>query len=306
MDKYEQLNMSLEEKIQRSKELILEWYLHFDGKVYVSFSGGKDSTVLLHLARSIKGCENIPAVFCDTGLEYPEVRELVKTVDNVIWLKPKKTFKQVVENIGWPIISKEQAKYIHEIRNYTEYNKNRILSRKNFTLANKWRPLLDADFKISDRCCYVMKKGPAGIFERRNGMHPIVGTMASESALRRQQYLKSQCNMYSAKHPVSRPLSFWTEQDVLRYILKYDLKIPSVYGDIVEEDGKLKTTMCDRTGCMFCMFGLHMEKGENRFDRMKKTHPQLYTYIMDKLGGRHVMETYLKHAKKKKEKVDEA
>lgn len=304
MDKYEQLNMSLEEKIQRSKELILEWYLHFNGKVYVSFSGGKDSTVLLHLARSIKYCENIPAVFCDTGLEYPEVREHVKTVDNVIWLKPKKTFKQVVEKIGWPIISKEQAKYLHDIRDSTENMRNLRLNHKYFSLAKKWYPLIDADFKISDRCCYAMKKGPAGIFERRNGMHPIVGTMASESSLRLQTYLKGQCNMFSTKHPVSRPLSFWNEQDILRYILKYNLKIPSVYGDIVEEDGKLRTTMCDRTGCMFCMFGLHMEKGENRFDRMKRTHPQLYTYIMDKLGGRHVMETYLNCVKK--EETNEA
>ena len=83
--KQKQLHLTLDEKIQRSKELIFEWFFQFDGKVYVSFSGGKDSTVLLHLARTTKYCENIPAVFCDTGLEYPEVREHVKSVDNVIW-----------------------------------------------------------------------------------------------------------------------------------------------------------------------------------------------------------------------------
>ena len=75
------LKLPLDEKIKRTKELILEWYLQYDGQVFVSFSGGKDSTVLLHIARSIKTCADIPAVFVDTGLEYPELRQHVKNTD---------------------------------------------------------------------------------------------------------------------------------------------------------------------------------------------------------------------------------
>ena len=116
-EKKKQLTMSYEEKLQRSKELILEWFLQYRGNVYVSFSGGKDSTALLHLARSIKGCENIPGVFIDTGLEYPEIRDFVKTQQNITWVKPKKTFKQVLEEYGWPVVSKETAKYVYEIKN---------------------------------------------------------------------------------------------------------------------------------------------------------------------------------------------
>ena len=110
------LKLSLDEKIKRTKELILEWYLQYDGQVFVSFSGGKDSTVLLHIARSIKTCADVPAVFVDTGLEYPEVRQNVKNTENVIWVKPKYTFKQVLEKYGYPIISKEQSRYIYDMR----------------------------------------------------------------------------------------------------------------------------------------------------------------------------------------------
>lgn len=76
---------SLEHKIQVTQTRIIEWYERNDGKVYISFSGGKDSTVLLDLARRIY--PDIPAVFVDTGLEYPEIKEFVKTIPNVEGVK---------------------------------------------------------------------------------------------------------------------------------------------------------------------------------------------------------------------------
>ena len=102
------------------------------------------------------------------------------------------------------------------------------------------------------------------------------------------------------KSPVSTPMSFWTEQDVLKYIKENNIKIASVYGDIVpdyykteelegqmdisdyglvEDNRKLKTTGCDRTGCMFCGFGCHLNN-DQRFVQMKETHPKQYDYIM--------------------------
>ena len=80
-------------------------------------------------------------------------------------------------------------------------------------------------------------------------------------------------------------MSFWTEQDVLQYLRM--TKIPyasSIYGDIIEEGGKLKTTGAARTGCMFCMFGLHLEKRPNRFERMALTHPKQYNYCINRMG----------------------
>lgn len=101
---------SLERKIQVTQTRIMEWYIKNQGKVYVSFSGGKDSTVLLDLVRRIY--PDVPAVFIDTGLEYPELREFVKTIDNVIWLKPSMNFRKVIETFGYPIVSKRIAGYI--------------------------------------------------------------------------------------------------------------------------------------------------------------------------------------------------
>lgn len=165
----------------------------------------------------------------------------------------------------------------------------------------KWNFLLDAPFKITSRCCRIFKKEPFKLYEKETGRKArIVATMAEESLIRKSQWLTFGCNVFDDKSPRSQPLSFWTEQDVLRYIKENNISIASVYGDIVPDmpeecegqisvedlglipdNRKLKTTGCNRTGCMFCGFGCHLEKeGEGRFERMKQTHPQLYNYIM--------------------------
>lgn len=299
-DKIAFMNMTLDDKIKRTKQLIMEWYAQFDGKVYVSFSGGKDSTVLLHIARNTLGCSDIVGVFDDTGLEYPEIRDFVKQQDNIIWIKPKKTFYQVIQEYGWPIISKEQSRYIADVRNenVSDRIKNIRLNgsiKGSYKIAEKWKPLIKSDFKISNRCCDVMKKNPLHKYQRESGKKGIVATMADKSQMRFEQYMRGDCNQYTAKYPISKPMSFWNEQDVLQYIKRYNLPIASVYGDVVEENGKLKTTGVHRTGCMFCMYGVHLEQiGQTRFDKMRITHPQLYDYIMHKLNGAHVLNEYLK------------
>ena len=130
-----------------------------------------------------------------------------------------------------------------------------------------------------------MKKNQVKSYEKKTGRKPFIGTMACESSLRRQSYLKSGCNAFDSKRPVSTPIGFWMEQDVLEYIKLYNLEIPSVYGDIVRnDDGTLKTTLCDRTGCIYCGFGVHLESDEqNRFLRLEKTHPQLHKYVIEDL-----------------------
>ena len=294
------MSMSLDDKIKRTKQLITEWYYQFDGKVYVSFSGGKDSTVLLHIARSLKCGKNIVGVFSDTGLEYPEIRDFVSKQDNIIQIRPKLTFKQVIEKYGYPVISKEQSRNIYEIKT-TKSQKllDKRLGSGISSLSKKWRPLLDADFKIGNQCCSVMKKRPFKAFEKETGLHPIVGVMAEESLLRMNSYMRGECNQYSSEHPTSKPMMFWNEQDVLEYIKREKLEIASVYGDIIEKDGKLTTTGVHRTGCMFCMYGVHLEPvGDTRFDKMKITHPKQYDYIMNKLNGKHVLNEYLKHDEK--------
>lgn len=109
--------MPLEVKVAMTKVRVRDWVNYYgeDG-VYISFSGGKDSTVLLDIVREMYS--NIPAVFVDTGLEYPEIRNFVKTFDNVTWLKPKKNFKQVIENYGYPLISKEVSECVEGAKRY--------------------------------------------------------------------------------------------------------------------------------------------------------------------------------------------
>jgi 3'-phosphoadenosine 5'-phosphosulfate sulfotransferase (PAPS reductase)/FAD synthetase len=159
-------------------------------------------------------------------------------------------------------------------------------SKKSAFNKEKWLPLVYLPFKISHYCCNVMKKSPLGIYQRQTGRYPIVGTMASESRMRKQAWLRHGCNAFNSKKKVSAPLSFWTEQDILQYIKQFDIDICSVYGKIETLDnGQLHCTGCQRSGCVFCGFGCHLEKGsDRRFLRLKETHPQLYDYCMR--GGR--------------------
>jgi len=144
---------------------------------------------------------------------------------------------------------------------------------------------VDAPFIISDKCCYHMKKSPAHRYTKDTGLHPITAQMACESTLRKDAWVKTGCNAFDSTYPISNPMSVWTEQDVLQYIYQNKLAIASVYGDIeYSGDGKLCTTGVKRTGCMFCMYGVHLEKGTNRFQQMKVTHPKQYDYCINKLG----------------------
>ena len=144
-----------------------------------------------------------------------------------------------------------------------------------------------------------MKKEPLKKYGRLTGKKPITAQMADESKQRLAQWLQKGCNAFETKNPMSNPMSFWTEQDVLQYIKRYNIPICSVYGDVVYEndseqlrlgdlgvDGlgneRLTTTGLDRTGCVFCGFGCQLEKEPSRFQRLKVTHPKQYEYC---IGG---------------------
>ena len=378
----------LDRKIQISQARIIEWYTRNKGNVVVSFSGGKDSTVLLHLVRSL--FPDVKAVFSNTGLEYPEIQRFVRTFPNVTIVAPKMNFSEVISTYGYPLIGKEVSEAIYYARRIcsqtvnVERERDRTVRRKQCELqglrddslggaeresvsensstenestpANdvqtpgtprrkntliqtgnakfrrttlvgkarktgvtqkdcqggvfdeedgkkslfnkeKWLPLVYTPIPISNYCCTIMKKQPISKYHHANHVVPYLGTLAEESRMRTQAWIRTGCNAFNTQKPTSQPMAFWTEQDVLQYIVDYGLKIAPVYGDIIctDKDGneyipnglttgcKLQCSGCNRTGCIFCAFGAHLEKGETRFQRLAKTHPRQYEYCMD--GG---------------------
>lgn len=316
----------LEQKITMTKRRIREWYDYWDGMVYVSFSGGKDSTVLKYIVDSIY--DDVPAVFVNTGLEYPEIQQFVRSIKDgkyecfnsyVDIIRPEMRFDEVLKTYGYPVVSKEVSDTVYGARHgggSGKWKSTRLQKLRGELLdkdgnksrynCEKWGFLLDVPFEISDKCCGVMKKTPTKRYSKETGRKPILGTMAEESQLRYQKWLQHGCNAFETKEPKSQPMSFWTEQDVLHYIKKFNVPYASVYGDIVpasedeqiegqltafdilgDYDGtQLKTTGCNRTGCIFCMFGCHLEKEPNRFQRLKETHPRQYEYCIN--GGEMV------------------
>ena len=307
-------SLPLKAKITMTERRIYDWYDHWDGDVYVSFSGGKDSTVLKHIVDGLG--LGIPSVFVNTGLEYPEIQRFAMSQPNVITLRPQMMFTDVVKKYGYPVISKEISKNVQYARSGGEANvhykklfgtymwNGEKASRYN---CEKWSFLYDAPFKISSRCCDVMKKSPVHLYEKETGRKPIVATMASESMQRLTSWIRTGCNSFESKRPISKPMSFWTEQDILHYIKQFNVPYCSVYGEIkvvesedemdgqvnltdylgcYSEDDILETTGAKRTGCMFCMFGVHLEKEPNRFQKMKETHPRQYDYCIN--GGEYV------------------
>ena len=305
-------SLPLDIKIRMTKERIRQWYEYWDGQVYVSFSGGKDSTVLKHIVDSMY--DDVPAVFVNPGLEYPEIQKFAMSQKNVVTVRPEMRFDEVIKKYGYPVVSKEVAQTVCEAKKNAQTGKYIYRIKKlNGELIGKngkpstynipqWKFLLDAPYDISHKCCDVMKKKPAKTYEKTTGRKAIIGTLASESTLRKTQWVRYGCNAFESKRPTSQALSFWTEQDILHYLKQFDVPYCSVYGEIVlVDDGEqfegqlttfdvlndydgtlLKTTGCDRTGCIFCMFGCHLEKEPNRFQRLKETHPRQYEYC---IGG---------------------
>ena len=244
-------------------------------------------------------------------------------------LRPQMRFDEVIKTYGYPMIGKRQANAISLARKNFEdgvytlrlallgmtveeakamglrlpsselldrYAKRTDKSKFNIP---KYRKLLDVDFKVSDLCCDVMKKEPAHKYEKETGRKAILATMTDESTLREKNWLQHGCNAFNSKRQQSAPMSFWTEQDVLQYIKKYEIPIASVYGEVeyandpdqlrfedlgIECEGceELHLTGCHRTGCVFCGFGCHLEESPSRFERLKITHPRQYEYC---IGG---------------------
>ena len=127
-------SLPLNAKVLMTQSRIREWYEHYDGNVCVSFSGGKDSTVLAHLVHELY--PEVPLVFCNTGLEYPEIQSFAKKM-GAEFVYPKMNFSEVISNYGYPIISKENAEAIHYARKICNIGGGQTEERKRKELTGR-------------------------------------------------------------------------------------------------------------------------------------------------------------------------
>lgn len=274
-------------KLEYTKELIRCWVEAWgvDG-VHYALSGGKDSMVLRDIVRSLY--PQIPGVFSNTGLEYPEIVSLVKSLDNVVIVRPKKPFHKVIRDHGWPVISKQVARGVYDCQNASPRNQKTVSLRltginskgqscKSMMLAHKWRFLIDAPFKISNFCCDHLKKEPMKRYQKKTGRRPMIGLMKEESAYRRKFLEDGGCNMYHLNEPASYPLANWTTKDIWEYTHTHNIPYASVY-----DKGE------KRTGCVFCMFGIMYDR--DRFVRLKRNSPRQWDYVINTLGAGEVLD----------------
>lgn len=163
---------------------------------------------------------------------------------------------------------------------------------KNMMIPDKWRYLIHAPFKVSEKCCDVMKKEPFALYEKETGRKPLSGVMADEGQNREKSYLKTGCNSFKKGHEMSRPLGFWIRQDVLKFIYEHRIPYSDIYGEIKlnSYNQTYYTTGEQRTGCIFCMFGCDQECEPNRFQRLAVSHPKLHSYCIHNLGMGEVLD----------------
>lgn len=271
----ERQSWTLDQKIDHAVGTIENFVSRTGKNVYVSFSGGKDSTVLLDLTRRFYK-KDTPAVFCNTGNEYPEILKFVKSVDNVTILKVKTTMVQIIQKQGFPLISKDVSEKLRQIRHskskkLVDIRMNGYPGRKctMARLPRKWLYLKDAKFDISERCCDVLKKSRFKKYERENDLCPLIGIRAEESRLRMMQYIiRGGCSAFNGPRPRSFPISIFTEKDIHDYISRFNVHICSIYND----------PCVHRTGCMMCGFGA--DQDPEHFTYLYQHYPKVYNYFM--------------------------
>jgi 3'-phosphoadenosine 5'-phosphosulfate sulfotransferase (PAPS reductase)/FAD synthetase len=275
-------SLPLELKIIKSQCLVEEAVNEFGiDSIYISYSGGKDSTVLSHLVRQLY--PNILHIFSNTTNEYPETLmhinwekghngmnlQIAKPVDKFghAW-----NFKRVVEEYGYPMFTKRVA---NAIRTYRRAKTDNVRNHSIEYIERQFKKYTQfKECNISDKCCEKLKKAPAKKLALQLGMDCVIlGILAVESRQREVDWLFNGCNVfYKKKDNQCRPLAFWTEKDIYDYIKKYNVRIPDLY-----EMGY------ERNGCMFCGFGIEYDcnQGKNRFERLALTHPKMYKYLLN-------------------------
>lgn len=290
----------------RMTETRLREFIGYYGEtgVAVSFSGGLDSTFALAFIR--KRYPNVKAISV-LAIECLQNIELINNTPNVQIVAPRYGQQEIISKFGFPVVSKRVSKSLQALKHPSEKNaKIRGLAltgitstgraAKTYKLAKKWKFLINAPFEISNKCCYYMKETPIINWCKENGYASIVATTVEESKSRMDGYCKrGGCNSFKGQGD-SVPFSFWTRQDILRYITENDIKISKAYGEIKQDsEGKYYNTGAQRTGCPVCMFGMERDGTPNRFQRLYYEDNRRWNQVIFEWGYKEVLDYFIEN-----------
>lgn len=301
-------SLPYEIKVKKAKQRIREFIQGCDNLGYNTHVsvGGLDSITLLCLIRSMN--IDIPAISVSM-LEDKSIIQVHKQL-GVIMLKPLKGKTAILQEEGFPVISKKIATKIMALQAPTEANatirhaiitgecgeKGHFATNSAMKLPKKWLELFGGyenenegtdykvpPFKVSSKCCEIMKEKPCDIWAKENNSKPFLGLMASEGGRRQEALEKNGCNYFGKTTIRSAPFAPFLRNDLLQLALDLDVPVPEIYGKILRDpNGNLFTTGAQRTGCEMCGFGVHMEQRPHRFDKLYDRNPKAWDYWMNK------------------------
>lgn len=295
-----------EEKLKRQQDIAWEFHEEMQRRgcgCHVSV-GGLDSITLFLWLQSI-GID-VPAISV-SAVEDKSIQKIHREL-GIIPLKSYKTKVEVLNTIGFPVISKKLAGRIEMIQNPTPDNETvrhaimtgecgaqgHFAKNSRMKLPEKWLKLFGgvenenygtdyqtAPFRVSNKCCYWLKEKPCDDWAKEHNSYPYLGIMASERGQREEALVEHGCNYYGATVIRSAPFAIFTRQDILQLALDLDVPVPQIYGEICRKpDGTLYTTRAQRTGCSMCGFGIHLEDRPHRFDRLREDNPLEWEFWM--------------------------
>ena len=266
--------------------------------------GGLDSIVLLMFLRKI-GID-VPAISV-SALEDRSIQKIHRDL-GVISIMPGKPKVQILQEYGFPVISKKIAGRIDTLQHPTEKNKTvrhaiitgecgaqgHYAKNSRMKLPQKWLELFAgyendnegvnyqiAPFLVSNKCCLYMKEKPCDRWAKEHKSRPFLGLMASEGGQREEALTEHGCNYFGKGVIRSAPFAPFLRQDLLQLALDLNAPVPEIYGEIARKmDGTLYTTGAQRTGCSMCGFGVHMEKRPHRFDQLRVRNPKEWEFWM--------------------------
>lgn len=304
-------------KVSLARTRIIDWRdtCAVYGKDYAVSVGGLDSITLLALVRDT--LESDAKGVSVSILEDKSIQRVHQEM-GVISIKPLKTKVQVIQEFGFPVISKmvsakiarlqvpgDDSPIIKAYMTGEEGAWGGYKTNKRFKLPDKWvelfgglykdfRPDLSckvAPFKVSDQCCFWLKEEPMRRYQEEMNFWPFLGLMQSEGGRRQYSLRMHGCNYVGKDTSRSCPFNFFSRQDLLQLAQDLHVHVPEIYGEIVrDENGQLRTTKAQRTGCSMCGYGIHLDKRPHHFDLLYEQNPKEWKYWMYDVGWGKVLD----------------